>query len=113
MIKGYILKITFSNNLLSHKLYGKVISKITRTNKQYYYSKGMLHNTLFTRLTKGTIFVENIDSIDFDEINKYGNVVVVKQTSLNDEYELTTGKDYWVNKYKKKQVKIIVSRKNK
>jgi hypothetical protein len=117
MVQGYILRIKSSQNIdgvrFSHTLYGRIIPMLHRKKYKYYYSRGMLHNTLFSHLGKGKIFVEDIASIDFNKLQQYGKIFIVEEGTIDEtKYPLKTGKDYWLDKYKAKGVKVHVTKKN-
>ena len=98
----------------SQCLYGRILSRVYRGVKRYYYLKGMLHNTLFAKIKKGQIFVEDIASINFNVLKPFGEIIVIEEGEIDETvYSLKNSKDYWFDKYKDRGVFIYVSQKNR
>jgi hypothetical protein len=84
--------------LFHHTLFGRLVSRNIRGRKSLYYVPGMLHTVKFARIADSNIFVENIDKLDVDLLNIFGELNIKPEAIEESTITLLTGREYWLKK---------------
>ena len=91
---------------LNHTLFGRILTLTRRGKKYAYYTPGLLDNILFIRIESSLIFVQDISSINLEDLRIFGDVEITpceREMSLDMLYN---GRDYWYNIAKEKNVTL-------
>jgi len=99
MVQGFLLsyfpKDAKSRTLFHITLFGRIQHKNHRGRKYGYYDPGMLDNKRFSRLMRSRIFVLDLDGIDVDLLNIFGEIKIEPCERDESELNLRTAKEFW------------------
>jgi hypothetical protein len=100
-MKGLILvykaKDNYSRVLFNHTLFGRLVYNNQRGKITAYYTKGLLDNVLYKRLSKGSVFISSINPEE--DIKKYNDILSLfgnmeyRVEEISEECE--TARTYW------------------
>ena len=97
---------------LNHVLFGRILTLARHGKKYSYYVSGLLDNILFIRIGPGLIFIQDIATINLEELRIFGDIDITpceREIGLDMLYN---GKDYWFTMAKEKGL-ILKERRRK
>ena len=116
-MKGYTItykpKDSGARTLFHHTVFGRLVYRNYRGRKYAYYAPGVLDNIRFARVLSGKIFVETLEGIDVDLLNIFGDIDIHEEERDETKIGLKTGKEYWTEIAKEKDLMIRVQRKKR
>jgi len=99
MVKGfsisYKLRDAIARTQFHQKLFGRISHRSYRGREYVYYSPGILDNKRFTRLIASKIFVLDLDGINVDLLNVFGDITIEPCERDDSQLVLKTGREYW------------------
>ena len=115
-MKGFLIQYTpymaADRTRLNHTLFGRIMT-VSRHGKKYgYYVSGLLDKILFIRIESGLIFLQDISTLNLEDLRIFGDVDVTECEREIKLEMLHTGRDYWYNIASKKHL-VVKDRKQK
>jgi len=84
-----------SRTLFHHTVFGRIIYRNYRGRKYAYYAPGILDSKRFARLLNSKIFVLDLNGIDVDLLNIFGEITIEPCAREESQLNLKTGREYW------------------
>ena len=118
MVRGYLLKYKSINNnssrtLLNYTLYGRLVHRKYKGMKFVNYIPGMLHSVEYYKIKGGEIFIKDINTLNFDLLNIFGNFEYNEIDIPPQELVMITGEKFWIGRAMKNGLTLKKSRKRK